>query len=216
MYEANRPSPEPFARSLQAVAPTTPQEADLLGWAVSPFVHLLSTARLQSWNLRCLLKNISSLLLWPHSFWAFLRLPQNGSFHPSSSAVPIHTWIHLLMGLHRIWSSQHRLSQISTQVLSHRESGLTVSPCPFENHRVKICSCLLTARASACTSHTYTYTYVCIRIHLRSLRLSVQSGAEFLETCVHEFAGPGASPLPQALALTGFLPNNILLELISL
>lgn len=105
-------------------------------------------------------------------------------------------------------SSQHQLSQISTHI-SHREFSLAVSQCPFENHRVRTCSCHLIARAYAYIS----YTYVCICIHLWSLRLSVQPGAEFLETCVLEFVGPSAFSLPQALALNSFL---ILLELISL
>lgn len=37
-----------------------------------------------------------------------------------------------------------------------------------------------------------------------------------METCVPTFVDPSASPLPQALALTSFLPNYILWGLISL
>lgn len=44
----------------------------------------------------------------------------------------------------------------------------------------------------------------------------MQPEVEFLETCVPTFVDPSASPLPQALALTSFLPNYILLGLISL
>lgn len=65
-----------------------PLEADLLGWPVSPFVRLLRTARLPEPESETPSKEHNSLLLCPHSFWAFLRLPQNGSSHPLYCSCP--------------------------------------------------------------------------------------------------------------------------------